>query len=99
MAECFVCGAAIPKGGGIRKRVYTGSSVGGFNLFNSVVLSWLANSMISRRRPSVRSYYSFRTVCSSCAVAIDGWERKKRLAIIALLGVFLLVALYTILDH
>jgi hypothetical protein len=99
MAECFVCGVAIAKGGGIRKRVYTGSSVGGFNLFNSIVLNWLANSIVRGRPSSIRSYYSYRTVCNSCAVAIEAWERRKRVAIIAIVGLSVLVAIYAILEH
>jgi uncharacterized membrane protein YkvI len=95
-----MCGGAIAKGGGFRKRVYTGSSVGGFNLSSSVVLNWLANSIIGRRRVGVRSYYSYRTVCQSCAAALDEWERKKLLAIGGIIGALLITFLvYISLAH
>ena len=77
MSSCFVCGRQIPRGQDIRKRIYTGSSVGGFNLSSSVLLNWILNSVINKRRVSVRSYYSVRTVCSSCAITIDQIEKKR----------------------
>jgi hypothetical protein len=99
MSECFICGAAIARGGSIRKRVYTGSSVGGLNLSSSIVLNWMANSIISKRRPTIRSYYSYRTVCPSCSASLDDWERKKRLAALAVISIVLAIGVYATLSH
>jgi hypothetical protein len=96
MSECFICGAAIVRGGGVRKRVYTGSSVGGFNLSSSVVINWMANSFIGNRRATIRSYYSYRTVCPTCAASLDDWERKKLLTVIGVIALVLAVAVFTV---
>jgi hypothetical protein len=77
MSACSVCGRTIPKGREVRKRIYTGSSVGGFNFLSSVVLNWGVNSLLNRRPVGIRSYYSFRTVCQNCAASIDQAERQK----------------------
>jgi hypothetical protein len=93
MASCFVCGCTILKGTAIRRAVYTGSSVGGFNLASNLVLNLILNSLLSRRRPSVRSYYSTRTICLSCDSALTIRERRKLMGIAAILGFFALLVL------
>jgi hypothetical protein len=90
MSSCFICGKQITKGQELRKRIYTGSSVGGFNFSSSVLLNWILNSAINKRRVSVRSYYSVRTVCPSCAISIEQAERAKMA--LALKSVGLLIA-------
>jgi hypothetical protein len=77
MASCFICGVLILKGAEIRRTVHTGSSVGGFSISSNVVLNLIVNSLISKRRQSVRSYYSTRTVCSSCDTVLAMRERRK----------------------
>jgi hypothetical protein len=55
MAQCYLCGSYIPRGGGVRRQVYTGSTHG--VSFGS--------------RGSARMYhftrYGLRTVCVRCA--------------------------------
>src|SRR5260370_39613827 len=101
MATCFLCGCAIPKGTEIRKMVYTGASVGGFNLFSYVVVNWMLNSLLSNRRQSIRSYYSTRTICPSCNTKIDTGERRKIAAVLLSLFVAVLLAIgaFTLLRH
>ena len=62
MSTCYLCGSQIPKGQTVRKRVYTGSSVGGFNLSTNPILNWVLNLGLSNRRTTIRNYYSVRTV-------------------------------------
>jgi len=77
MATCFICANHIPTAQVVRRRVYTGASVGGFNLSSNVFVNWLLNSAIRKRPTSVRSYYAIRTVCPSCAIALDKAERRR----------------------
>jgi len=91
MANCFICGCVIPKGAEIRRTVYTGSSVGGFNIFSNVLLNLIVNSLISKRRQSVRSYYSTRTVCSSCDADLAMRERRKIIGLLLFVVAFVLL--------
>jgi len=84
MASCYLCDAPIPKGQSLRKRVYTGLSIGGFNFSSNLVLNWILNSIFNRSRASVRSYYSIRTICPNCAVRIDIANKRKVLTILIL---------------
>ena len=86
MANCFICGCAIPKGAELRRTVYTGASVGGFNIFSNVILNFVLNSLLSNKRQSVRSYYSTRTICSSCDKALATRERHKIIGVLMLVG-------------
>jgi hypothetical protein len=67
MSKCFRCATDLSPTQHVRRRVYTGASVGGFNLLSNVALNWLLNSAIARRPVSIRSNYSIRTVCPGCA--------------------------------
>ena len=89
VASCFVCGSQIPKGRELRKSVYVGASVGGFNLSSNVVLNWLLNAALSKRRVGIRSYYGLRTICQNCAIAMEK-EEKKRLLVIAIFCILVL---------
>jgi hypothetical protein len=93
MATCYLCGSQIPQGQGIRRRVNTGVSVGGFNLSTNPVVAWILNSLLTKRAAAFRSYYSLRTVCSTCARTIDARERRITVAIIlvSLLAVLMIV--------
>jgi hypothetical protein len=84
MATCFLCGCAIPKGTEVRRMVYTGASIGGFNLFSNVVVNWMLKSLLSNRRQIIRSHYSKRTLCPSCNTNIDLGERRKMTAVLLL---------------
>jgi predicted nucleic acid-binding Zn ribbon protein len=100
MTSCFICGRLIPKGAEIRRTVHTGSSVGGFNISSNVVLNLIVNSLISKRRQSVRSYYSTRTVCSSCDTDLAMHERRKILGILLFVVIFaLLIAVVFLSQH
>jgi predicted nucleic acid-binding Zn ribbon protein len=90
MATCFICGARIPNGHDVRRRVYTGTSVGGFNLSSSVALNWLLNSVLAKRRMGVRSYYSVRTICHGCSTSLDKVERRKAAIIFILVAIAML---------
>jgi hypothetical protein len=96
MVGCFVCGCVIPKGTEIRRSIYTGASIGGFNLSSNIVVNWALNSLLSNRRQSVRSYYSKKTVCPSCNANISKNERRKTIAVLLILCfVFMVgIALY-----
>src|SRR6266516_4504308 len=91
MSSCFVCGNLIPQGRDIRKRVYVGSGVSGFNLTSNVVVNGLLNSALSRRRVGMRNYYSVRTVCMSCSSAIDQSERKRMFVLLAVVIAAILI--------
>lgn len=93
MAACFVCSVAIPKRQEVRKRVYTGSSVSGFNFSSIVLLNWLLNSALRKRPTGIRSYYALRTLCPRCAAAIDQAEAKKLkvLTLIAIAAVSIII--------
>jgi len=100
MASCFICGRVIPKGAELRRTVYTGSSVGGFNIFSNVVLNLIMNSLISKRRQSIRSYYSIRTVCSGCDTELATRERRKLFGILVFVVIFaLLIAVILFFRH
>jgi hypothetical protein len=96
MANCFKCGQVIQSGMGLKKTVYTGASVGGFNISTNVVLNVVLNSFLSKGRVSVRSYYSQRLLCPACAAALDLQERRKLLGVAAIaiaVGVFIILVL------
>jgi hypothetical protein len=57
VAECFNCGAVIPRGQGYRREVYTGHS------------SWI---YFGRRISGSRgNRYAIRTLCADCAKRVD----------------------------
>ena len=87
MASCYLCGAQIPKGQGVRKTVYTGMGISGFSLFSSVLLDWILNTALLRRPAYVRSYYSVKMICGPCAASAAAADKRKLLV----LGVALLV--------
>jgi hypothetical protein len=95
MASCYFCGTILPTGQGLRKTVHTGSSVGGFNLssnvllnwgFNSILNHWILPSIFNRRNPSVRSFYSVKTLCGTCAARLDMAEKRKLVALLVVAG-------------
>lgn len=77
MANCFMCGSAIQKGSEIRSHVYTGASVQGFNVSSNILINWALNSLLSRKRASVRSFYSVKTLCPSCDASYSASQRRK----------------------
>jgi hypothetical protein len=66
MASCFLCGIPIRKGTEVRRLVYSGSSIAGFNITSHFLLDAIINSAIGRRSPRVRSFYVSRIVCQTC---------------------------------
>jgi hypothetical protein len=82
MPTCYVCGCAIPRGQGRRRRVNTGYSVAGFNFSSNPVMSLLLNSLVRKRQTPLRSYYSLQTLCTTCAAANDARERWKALIVV-----------------
>jgi hypothetical protein len=89
MPTCFACGSPISKGQNVQRLVYTGSSVGGFNLSTNVLLNWALNSALSKRKMNVRSYYSLRSVCQSCASRIDQRQKDRMLLALKAIGIIL----------
>lgn len=77
MASCYHCGAYIAPNQGFRRKVATGDSIG--------------LSFGRRITPSVRAYYSRRTLCLYCATQYDHAEKRRSTAII-----FILVALASV---
>src|SRR5712671_846958 len=77
MASCYVCGKALPKGKGVKKNIYTGASVGGFNMSSNIWLNVLLNSLFGDKRSRARSYYAQRSVCPDCAVGLDAKDRRN----------------------
>jgi hypothetical protein len=66
MSSCYLCGLQFSKGAGVRRQVYTGSSVAGFNLSSIIALNWFMNSLLRKRPASIRAYYSMRTIFPLC---------------------------------
>ena len=71
--------------------VYTGSSVGGFNIASNIVINFILNSLLSKRRQTLRSYYSIRTICSSCNNAMATRERHKIIGLLVLVTFLVLL--------
>jgi hypothetical protein len=92
MATCFLCGCAIPRGQGNRRRVNTGHSIGGFNLASNPVLGWLLNSALSKRLAPIRSFYSLQTLCAVCTIKHAAAE--KRTVLILASGLLLAAILF-----
>jgi hypothetical protein len=84
-----MCGTKLSSGQGVRLNVHTGTSIAGFNLSPNIVFNLVLNGIFRRRTPSVRSYYSKRTVCTNCAASIRAFELKK---IVWLLGGALIIS-------
>src|SRR5260370_20618952 len=57
----------------IRTRASAGSI-----LAQAFPLNWLVNSVVRKRPVGIRNSYSLRTVCPSCAAALDANEIYKR---------------------
>src|SRR5260221_14733596 len=77
MADCYNCGAAIARGQGYRREVYTGHS---------------SRFYYGRRfSASSGSSYGMRTICGAWAQRMD--ERKVRSATIALVAFIVFIAI------
>jgi hypothetical protein len=84
MATCYICGVGIPKNGGMRREVNTGSSAG----------------FTSRGTISGRTYYGLRTLYSSCATQLDrDRERVAARGRIQLIAVCIIGAVIWFLVH
>lgn len=77
MANCYLCGTKISGSQVVRMNMHVGTSVGGFNLSLNVLFNLLLNGVLQRRLPSVRSYYSKRNVCATCAATVQENEARK----------------------
>lgn len=71
MTTCYFCGVSLTKGQGIRKNLRTGTSVTGFSSAAPSLLTIVLSGVIRGKPPSVRSYFSLRTLCSSCVQRMD----------------------------
>jgi hypothetical protein len=101
MPGCYICGASVPSGSGLRRKLRTGTSVGGMALTSRPVLDWALNSLLKRRAVSIRNTYSLCTVCASCAQSLDHRRANQNkivvriavatIAIVAIIGVAILV--------
>jgi hypothetical protein len=77
MAECYNCGANVPKGQGYRREVYTGHS---------------SRMYFGRRVSSSRgNSYGVRTICSSCAQGMADRKRKS-VAVLGTIFLLLILA-------
>jgi hypothetical protein len=90
MPSCYVCQKVMPRNSAIKRNVYTGASVGGFNFSSAVWLNVLLNNMFGQKHSRARSYYAQRIVCADCADAIDRRERFK-IGTVAIGGVALAI--------
>ena len=93
MASCYRCGMSLMKGQGVRRNLRTGTSVAGLfsvppSLF-LVVLAVLAGGKV----PSIRGYFSLRTLCSACAQRLDAQRALRRKIVLLLVSFILLLAL------
>jgi hypothetical protein len=77
MAECYNCGAYIPKGQGYRREVYTGHS-------NRIYFG-------RRLSGSTGNRYGVRTICASCVQRIADRRRRTAITVVAIIA-FLYVA-------
>ena len=94
MASCYLCGAQIPKGQGVKKTLYTGMGISGFSLFSSVLLDWILNTALRRRPAPIRSYYSVKIICGHCAASAAAADKRKLLVMLAVaLSVIMVLAL------
>jgi hypothetical protein len=94
MPGCYHCRQALPRGSGVKRTVYTGASVSGFNLSSHVWLNVVLNSLLSKSRSRARSYYSQRWVCAACASKIDAQERNTLMFIVVV--VFAAISFFAI---
>jgi hypothetical protein len=94
MPQCHCCSQSIPRGSGVKKTVYPGASVGGFNFSSRVWLNVVLNSVLGGRRSFARSYYSQQWVCTTCAAKIDAKEKIKLLLIVV--GIFAVISFFAI---
>ena len=76
MPSCYICGAQIKQGEGYRRKVNTGHSYGA--------------SFGKRITPSVRSYYSTRTLCAACATRCDEAQATSNMITIIVVVVVVL---------
>jgi hypothetical protein len=91
MPGCYICGASIPRGTGLRRRLRTGTSVSGLALTSRPVFDWVLNSLMKKRIVGIRNTYALRTVCNGCARDIDDRRARQNnlivgIAILALIG-------------
>jgi hypothetical protein len=79
MAHCYQCGAKIVSGYEVRMKVQSGTSISGFNFSPWLPFNFVLNAIVKQRIPSVRNYYSLRTLCPICANTLQHSERTKML--------------------
>jgi hypothetical protein len=72
--------------------VHSGTSISGFNFSPLSPVNFVLNAIIKQRIPSVRSYYSLRTLCPLCASAFQYAERTKLMVIAAVVSGVMLTA-------
>jgi hypothetical protein len=77
MAECYTCGANVPKGQGYRREVYTGHSTGTY--------------YGRRLSMSSRTRYGMHTLCESCAVRFDKRRTSRALWAVGIVLALILI--------
>jgi ribosomal protein S27E len=92
MANCYVCGKTLLKGNSVKRNVYAGGSVGGYNFSSSVWFNVFLNQLFGDKRSRARSYYHQRVVCDDCAHEIDTKNTRKIVGLLAL-GLLLIVVI------
>ncbi len=90
---CYLCGAPLARGQGVRRNVNSGSSVAGlFSTPPSLLL--IVVSLLARgKMPSIRSYFALRTLCPSCAQRLDAQRSSRRKAMLFVTGFAVAVAI------
>ena len=85
MAECYNCGANVPKGQGYRREVYTGHTT----------------RMYYGRRVSGSSgrRYGIHTLCQSCAVGFDKRRTNRRLLTAGIVLALILAGAFSSKDN
>lgn len=71
MTACYLCGTSLNKGQGVRRTVRTGTSVAGLASFAPTLLTIVISALFGIKQPSIRSYFSLRTLCPSCVKRVD----------------------------
>jgi hypothetical protein len=81
MLSCHLCGASIPSGMGVRRKLRTGTNVSGMAFNSRPVIDWTINSIVRGRPVGIRNSYCVRTVCASrrCAELVQIERGHKKL--------------------
>src|SRR5947207_15979590 len=98
MANCFLCGNSLKKGTEMRRLIYSGSSIAGFNVTSHCVIDVIINSLVLRRSPRVRSFYVSRVVCQTCNQEADRKSFQRLMIVFSVVTVGIFAALAILIN-